>query len=189
MRTSFSKKDVESKASRDARLRIRNPEKTEDQGLGEQILKYIPAEVVAFYIPALTAAATLKQTSAGAQSTSYNLVVDSIFLLAFFGTFVYIYIKAKEDLAKQGVDFLNQRSFFKASISTFAFLIWAIYLGGPFAGIEGYTTYGTLAILGFTFLTPAIYNLIPIPFPGTKPKQNPEPTTPTPPVQSVDEVT
>ena len=178
MRSALSKKDLEAKNSvvKAAEAAEGEEKKTEPQSYTEQILKYLPAEVIAFYIPALTVAATLKPTTVGAQSTSYNLALPIIFLIALIGTFVYMRKNAKEALTKEGIDNVEQRSILKAAISTLAFFIWAFYLGGTFAGIEGYATYGTLGILGFTFLTPAIYDSIPIPFPtGTKSEQNTPP--------------
>lgn len=173
MRTALSKKDLDAKKSE-----FRELEKEEEgepkagvQSYTEQILKYIPAEVLAFYIPALTAAETLKQATAGTEITSYTVVVYAIFVLGLLGTFLYIFRNAKSALTKEGIDNAGQRSLLKAAISALAFFIWALYIGGPFAGIAGYATYGTLGILGFTFITPAIYDSIPIPFPGTKPEQ------------------
>jgi len=177
MRTALSKTDLKAvKQDEIAMLAESEKEaaKTEAQSYTEQILKYIPAEVVAFYIPALGAAAALKPTTTGTGTTSsaYGYVVWLIFLLALVGTFIYTHKNSKTELKQKKIDNVGQRSLLKAAISTLAFLFWALYLGGPFVGIEGYATYGTLAILGFTFFTPAIYDSVPIPFPSLlrKPK-------------------
>lgn len=158
MRTPLSRKDIE------ARLPVATRE-TEEQSYTEQILKYIPAEVVAFYIPALAAAANLKPPANGATTISaHDIVVWVVFLLGLVGTVIYIHKQAIEELTRAQIDHVKQRARLKAVMSCFAFGFWALYLGGPFVGIEGYETYGTLAILGYTFLTPAIYDFVPIPF-------------------------
>lgn len=167
MRTALSKKDLKA-IQRPEEMMTIQPEgaKVEEQSYTEQIVKYIPAEVVAFYIPAVAAAVGLKPASAVAGTISaYDYVVFVVFLLALVGTFVYMRKNAKTELEEKKIAHAGQRSILKAVISTIALLIWALYLGGPFAGIVGYQTYGTLAILGFTFFAPAIYDAIPIPFP------------------------
>jgi hypothetical protein len=179
MRTALSNRDLRAREGKD-----REPEKSETQSYTEQIIKYIPAEVVAFYIPALAAAIDLKSTTTGTATTSsvYGNVLWVIFSLAFLGMIIYGYKTAKKDLTDQKIDNVPQRSLLKTAISTLAFVIWAIYLGGPFVGIQGYATYGTLAILGFTFFTPAIYDAIPIPFKlpsyHRKPAQQTQPQQP-----------
>jgi len=161
MRTALSKND----------LAAADQEKmgaTEEPSYIEQILKNIPAEVIAFYIPALGAAAAGKDTI----EATYGYLVWAIFFLALLGTFVYTRRNAKKDL-KGKVKYVEQRAFWKAVIATVAFFIWALYLGGPLAGITGHETYGTLAIMGFTFFTPVVYDAIPVPFPSLSPKSRP----------------
>ena len=160
MRTALSDGDLRARKGDKAG---KEPQKSETQSYTEQIVKYIPAEVVAFYIPALAAAIALKP-STGTASSAYDTVVWVIFSLAFVGTIIYGYKTARKDLMDQKIDNVAQRALVKTAISSLAFVIWALYLGGPFVGVQGYVTYGTLAILGFTFFTPAIYDAIPIPF-------------------------
>lgn len=169
MRTALSNKDLNAinqpEVARALAERAKEPPKTDAQSYAEQIVKYIPAEVVAFYIPALGVATGLKPTTTGTETTSsaYGYVVWAIFLLALVGTFMYMLKNAKTELEEKKIDNVGERSLLKAAISTLAFFIWALYLGGPFVGIEGYATYGALAILGFTFITPALYDAVPIP--------------------------
>lgn len=169
MRAALSKKDIDAQEGipvPGAVPTVAPPAKPEPQSYTEQILKYIPAEVVAFYIPALAAAVALKPPSNGtAPISAYDVVVWVIFGLGLIGTFIYIRKQAEEELKKNQIANAPYRAKVKAAMSTFAFLFWALYLGGPFANVNGYETYGTLAILGFTFLTPAIYDAIPIPKP------------------------
>lgn len=167
MRTALSKKDLDI-TTPPPPSEITTPSKTEadTNGYAEQIVKNIPAEVVAFYIPALTAAA------AGKDVIQYNYVVWAIFGLALVGTFVYMRKNAKKDLIENNItQHIGQKALWKAVIATVAFVIWALYLGGPFASITGYSIYGTLLILGYTFITPAIYEAIPIPFPSLRQKK------------------
>ena len=164
MRTALSQKDLDT---------IGKPEETktgekqkQPDSLSEQIVKNIPVEVVSFYIPALGAAA------AGKEIINYDVVVWAIFGLALVGTFVYMRRNAKKDLFENKVtQNTGQRAFWKSAIATVAFVIWALYLGGPFVSITGYSIYGTLLILGYTFITLALYDMIPIPFPSLRRKK------------------
>lgn len=155
MRTALSKNDLdEPPIDKEA-----PPTQPEPDKYLEQVVKNIPTEVVAFYIPALAAAA------GGKDVIQYNYVVWLIFALALIGTFGYTYRNATQNLTdKKITQYKGQKAFWKSVISTVAFVIWALYLGGPFASVAGYSTYGTLLILGYTFITPAINEAIPIPF-------------------------
>ncbi len=189
MRTTLSKKDLDTippgpitpvplsqsidlaEIMTETKTAIKTETKTEEQqkqpdSYSEQIVKNIPAEVVAFYIPALGAAA------AGKEIIKYDYVVWAIFGLALVGTFVYMRKSAKKDLMDNKVkQHIGQKAFWKSVIATVAFVIWAFYLGGPFTSIAGYSIYGTLLILGYTFITPALYDAIPIPFPSLRRKK------------------
>lgn len=130
MRTALSKKDIEAMkqvktegaVKPERAVKAEGAASTEAQSYTEQIVKYIPAEVVAFYIPALGAAAALKQTSGGTQSTSYGFVVGAIFLLATVGTFLYMYKNAKAELEEKRVDYAGQRSFLESRLIGYSFL-------------------------------------------------------------------
>jgi hypothetical protein len=149
-------------------------EKTDQQSVAEQIVKFIPAEVIAFYLPALAAVAGLKPTD-GSISTLYTNTLWIVFVAGIIATLAYMYRSAYNDLAKQKIPNPKMRSLAKAVISTFAFGIWALYLGGPFAATNStsttvnasgqalYTIFGTLLILGFTLANPFIYDSIPFP--------------------------
>jgi hypothetical protein len=163
MRTTLSKGDLKAIATEEG---TKTGETRKEDSLSEQIVKNIPVEVVSFYITALGAAA------AGKELINYDVVVWAIFGLGLVGTFVYMHKKAKEDLVNNRVTHnTGQRAFWKSAISAVAFVIWALYLGGPFVSITGYSIYGTLLILGYTFITPALYDAIPIPFPSLRGKK------------------
>jgi hypothetical protein len=152
MRTALSASDI---AASD------NPSNKADS-YAEQILKYIPAEVVAFYLPALAAAVGLKAKDT--ITLSYTVTVWVIFFVGLFGTFVYMRRKAVKELLDQKVSYVDQRANLKAGLAMLAFFIWAVYLGSPWDIITGFNIYGTLLILGFTLCNPVIYDAIPVPF-------------------------
>jgi hypothetical protein len=172
MRTALSDKDLETpqavKTIRGIEVKVEDPDK---QKLYEQILKYIPLEVVAFYVPALAALATLKTLYFGTTtpSVTFDIFTWIIFLLAFAGTFYYIYQTATADLKNKNIENKKERAAIKAGISTVAFIIWAITLGGPWSFLVYYEAIGALTIPTFTFLSPIIYDLILII--AVKPKQ------------------
>jgi hypothetical protein len=155
MRTAFSSNDAKS-----------TPEKVEKDSYSEQILKFIPAEVVAFYLPALATAATLP----GGETTSGELVkwgepygwaILIIFLAGLGATFVYMYKSAKKDLEEKKVVDPTLRAIIKAGISTIAFIIWAIYIGGVFQVKTIHNQiFGTLGILFFTLISPPLYDVL-----------------------------
>ncbi len=163
MRTALSDKDLETpkrlRTIQGTEQQVEDPDK---QKLYEQILKYIPLEVVAFYVPALAALATLKTLYFGTNTPSitYNIFTWVIFLMAFAGTFYYIQKTATADLENKKIENKKQRAMIKAGISTVAFVIWAITLGGPWSFLTYYEAIGALAIPAFTFLSPIIYDLI-----------------------------
>jgi hypothetical protein len=136
----------------------------------DQILKYIPAEVVAFYVPALTTVALLRAPKTAIDSSGATVVNGSVptlsywagALIIFFAglicTYIYISKKSEATLLSEGIADPKGRAVLKGIISSVAFFIWAIYLGGLFESIGNYVVYGTLGILGFTLVAPAIYD-------------------------------
>jgi hypothetical protein len=141
---------------------------TTEQSITEQIVKFIPAEVLAFYLPALAAVAGLKATN-GDVTIEYTNWLWIAFGAGLIATFIYTLRNARNDLMTTNVPNPNMRGTVKAAISTFAFFTWALYLGGPF-GVTNITTVqplnvvlGTLLILLFTLANPFIYNFFPFP--------------------------
>lgn len=157
MRTALSKNDIAAA-----------PVPAKPDSYTEQILKYIPAEVVAFYIPALATAAALKVTNTATETANgttevavplaYSVTIVVIFLAGLVGTYIYMYKNAKKSLDEGQIADAGARAVLKALISTIAFTIWALYLGGPFEFIEGNETFGTLGILLFTLISPPLYD-------------------------------
>jgi hypothetical protein len=139
MRTALSKEDANTTGG-----------KSSPDSYAAQIIKYIPAEVVAFYLPAMATAAKLTGTA--------NIVtLWAIFIAGLVGTFLYMRRTAVNELKGQGVTYSGQRASVKAMIAASAFVIWALFLGGAWAFIADYQTYGTLLILAFTLLSPFLY--------------------------------
>jgi hypothetical protein len=139
-----------------------------EQSLTEQIVKFIPAEVLAFYLPALAAVAGLKSTT-GVITTEYTNWLWITFAAGIIAAFIYTLRNARNDLKEHNVPNPNMRGTVKAGISSFAFFTWALYLGGPFESSSGTTiqpfnvVLGTLLILLFTLANPFIYNFFPFP--------------------------
>ena len=129
----------------------------------EQLLKYIPAEVVAFYLPALEIASRLPgETSTDTNPnlfqidflwSPYGIGISLTFLVALIATYFYIRRSAQKNLEDKKVYDSSSRSRIKAGISTVAFFIWALYIGGIFQFIIPFhDTIGTLGILFFTLI-------------------------------------
>ena len=181
MRTPITKNDLTAqqigtqKVAGAQKVAPANVEKAEEQGVAEQIVKFIPAEVIAFYLPAIAAVAGLKAAD-GSVTPLYTNTLWIVFGAGVIASLFYMYSSSHNDLVKNNIPNPMMRSLAKAIISTFAFAIWALYLGGPFAasvstsagtvspsGQALTTIYGTLLILGFTLANPFIYNSLPFP--------------------------
>jgi hypothetical protein len=177
MRTALSDKDLEARRAVEAlkgeekKIELQKavealkgeekpPEDPDRQKLQEQILKYVPLEVVGFYVPSLAALATLKTLYFGTTDPPliYYFFPWIIFSIATGGTFYYIYKTSVEDLKKKKIPSPEQRAWVKAGISSVAFLIWAITLGGPWSFLVHFEAIGALLIPAFTFLSPIIYD-------------------------------
>lgn len=131
---------------------------------GEQIVKFIPAEVIAFYIPAIAAASGFNAKAQENQILpEYTYALWIIFIVGLIGTLAYMYKSSHDGLIKEKILNPVMRASAKAVISAIAFIIWAFYLGGAFAGINYQPIIGPLLIVGFTFANPLLYSAIPFP--------------------------
>ena len=156
MRTAFSEEDTMSAG-----------QKSTPDSYTAQIIKYIPAEVVAFYLPAIATAAKLT-------GTANTATLWAIFVAGIVGTFLYMHRTAVNELKSQRVTYSGQRASVKAMIATFAFVIWALFLGGAWSFVTDYQIYGTLLILVFTLLGPFLYESFHFPLtPNVKVNFNP----------------
>ena len=145
-------------------------EKSISQDYGEQIAKFIPAEVIAFYLPAVAAAAGFNPATVTPEglltalpTAEYTFVLWALFAAGIIASLGYMYISASNDLVKEKILNPRMRASVKAGLSAVAFCIWAFYLGGPFVGVNYQSTIGVLLILGFTLANPFLYNLVPFP--------------------------
>jgi hypothetical protein len=169
MRSPISRKDMAAKqldANQNYASAADTANKVSDEAkdYGEQIAKYIPVEVIAFYLPAIAAATSFNiSTVATEVSPEYTLVLWIIFIAGIIGSFAYMYRNAHRDLVKENILNPVMRASVKAIISSFAFFIWAFYLGGPFKDITFQSAIGVLLILFFTFANPFMYDLVPFP--------------------------
>lgn len=145
---------------------------------GEQIAKFLPAEVLAFYLPAVAAAEAFKTppsttTTAVSPSsliattepviTAYSMALWIIFIAGLVATLAYMYSNAYSDLVKEKILSPKLRATAKAGISALAFIVWAFYLGGPFAGVPYQQPIGTLLVLLFTLGSPFFYDRLRFP--------------------------
>ncbi len=172
MRTALSDKDLAAVEKRPEAAKLAEgetppttPTQPTAQDLIEQIVKYVPAETVAFYVPALGGFATVRTLVYGADApgTLYFIALWLVFLLGLGGTYYYLHKKAKADLTQRRIANANKRAIAKAAISTVAFAIWAIGLGGPWDFIPFYEAIGAVLIPTFTFGSTILYDIIPFP--------------------------
>lgn len=119
-----------------------------------QLAKFVPAEVVSFYVAMFAAASTAKSTF-----TSYETVTVVMFLMGFFATLIFTFATNKKELKPHDAPGLYS----KAAISTGAFVVWAFALGAPFTAFSWYNPfYGTLALAFYTLVAPKLYELVPV---------------------------
>lgn len=117
----------------------------------ERILKYIPAEVVAFYLAALGIIESLPQETKGKEGGYWVILV-----LGVVGAPLYI-LKFAE---------WAKSAFLHAAWSAFAFLVWAYTLGGAFKLIPDFHQpwIGSLVLLAVTLFAA----LLPLPKDGER---------------------
>ncbi len=105
----------------------------------DRLLKYIPAEVVATYV-FLDGVARTGNNGAGAPSLRWF-----IFLILLLGTWFYLERVQQVRKVQQLI------------ISTIAFAVWVLSLGGPFTSLGWYSpVYGAVLLPLYTFAVPVI---------------------------------
>jgi len=175
LRTPLSEKDRKAWKKPDATVLAYKKTEAEKppnpQNIAEQMLKYIPAETIAFYVPALALLGTIITLEYGTaiEEANFELGIHFvifrwvIFSVALVASLLYMYKTAKSDLEKDNIDNPKPRAILKSVLSAVAFLFWAVTVGGPFDFIKYYETIGALLALAFTLFNPLIYYYIPIP--------------------------
>ena len=112
----------------------------QSDGYLDRLLKYIPGEVVAFYLGVEGALRTLQPAASPGGAAQWTL-----FLLTLAATPFWLRRVAKVAKWKQ------------VALSTAAFAVWVFALPGPFATFGWYQpALGTIAILGYTFIVPIV---------------------------------
>jgi hypothetical protein len=113
-----------------------------------QLWKFIPSEIVSFYVAIFAAAAA----ATGITSGTYWIM----FVMGLVATFVFTLANNKKDMQNQIPGVIS-----KTIISTIAFFVWAFTLGAPFTSLSWYNPfYGTMLLMFYTLLTPKLYELI-----------------------------
>ena len=148
MRSVFTKEDLEKRKRQAGATALKEgdiPSNTDDHLA--QVAKFIPAEVLTFYVAAFGLFTLAKE------GTPVETLAWITFAIAFFATIIYTYFVGKKDKVP-GVEA-------KTIFAVVGFLIWAYTLGGPFAYQSWYySLYGSLGLLVFLLFAPVIYKLI-----------------------------
>jgi hypothetical protein len=150
---------------------LRTPISSSDLGTKEgtddylqQIIKYIPTEVIAFYTGSF-ATVTAALTTATTTKPEYGTVIWVIFIVALLGTILSSAILAKNDLKEKNVtEHIEQKIFRKTLMAVISFILWTFALGGPFAlSFSSWynQVYGTIAVGAFGLFGPKLYDIIP----------------------------
>lgn len=155
MRSVFTKEDLEKlNAKKKAEYALRDETAPEPVTLPtdnrlSQMSKFIPAEVVAFFVGAFGLVELAKE------GDPVGLLSWAIFAGCFVATIAYTYGSAK----KEKIDVQGKVA--KTILTTIAFIIWALNIEGFTANLSDYNSlYGSLALLAFTTFAPDIYKLI-----------------------------
>lgn len=115
-----------------------------------QLIKFIPSEIVSFYVAIFAAAGAVT----GITSGTYWIM----FVMGLVATFVFTLANNKKELMANQIPGV----FSKTIISTIAFFVWAFTLGAPFTSLSWYHPfYGTMLLMFYTLLAPKLYELIP----------------------------
>lgn len=115
-----------------------------------QLVKFIPSEVVSFYVAIFAAAGAATGITSG--------IYWIMFAMGLVATFFFTLANNKKDLMANQIPGV----FSKTIISTMAFFVWAFTLGAPFTSLSWYHPfYGTMLLMFYTLLAPKIYELIP----------------------------
>jgi uncharacterized membrane protein YeiH len=114
-----------------------------------QLIKFIPSEIVSFYIAIFVAAGAVT----GITSGTYWIM----FVMGLVATLVFTLANNKRELMANQIPGV----FSKTIISTIAFFVWAFTLGAPFTSLSWYHPfYGTMLLMFYTLLAPKLYELV-----------------------------
>lgn len=146
MRSVFTKEDLE-KLKQKQGLYEQTAQGTD--GYGAQIAKFIPSEILTFYVGAFGALKAVEQDFQYASELSMI-----IFIVGIIGTLLITgFFANREKVPGIAV---------KTVISTIAFILWAFTSGEPFENLAWYNSvYGTIGLAIFLLFTPYIYKIAP----------------------------
>jgi len=119
----------------DSNLEKLSESKTDDYA--DKIIKYLPGEAVALYVTGIGLITAAKD----------QIPFDIMTWVIFIGLLVTlpIYLRYTQKV----------KYWMQIAISTLAYVLWVLTLGGPFAQFSWYhPVYGSLGVLFFTFLVP-----------------------------------
>ncbi len=146
MRAVITEKDLEKLKEKKKTEEIQKiaEEKTKGDDYLTQVAKYIPAEIVTFYI-------SMSGAAYGARTEiPYDSISWIIFAAGVIVTVLYSFVLYRNNPARTR----------KIAVTTLAFGIWIFSLGGPFQNLQWYhPVYGTLIIIPFTFVAPLVDKL------------------------------
>jgi hypothetical protein len=168
MRSVLSEDDLEILV-KEGRIKRDEPKKPDDYT--SQMGKNIPVEVVTFYTGVFALA------KANTTDPAVDMVANVTFMIAFFGTILYSWLKnAKDEVPNVAI---------KVGMATIAFVLWAYTLWWPLqAVIPQNALVGGALVLAYLFASPAVYEAItfiqknplkPKPSPPPAPKSTPHP--------------
>ena len=146
MRAVITEKDLDKLEEQNKKDEIKKlqDEKQKGDDYLTQVAKYIPAEIVTFYISMSGAA------YAARNEIPYVPIAWVIFIVGVAVTILYSFVLYRKNPARVR----------KIAVTTFAFGVWIFSLGGPFQNLPWYhPVYGTLIIIPFTFVAPLVDRL------------------------------
>lgn len=118
----------------------------------EQVLKYIPSEIVAAY---LFAEGILKSIDRAAEAASWIVFAFLLLVTPFYIWATTTEKPDKEETARKAA------AWDQIIISFLSFGVWVFAIGGPFAFLSWYNpVYGSVLLVLFTFLPPIITKII-----------------------------
>jgi phosphoglycerol transferase MdoB-like AlkP superfamily enzyme len=120
------------------------PAPTQEDDFVSQVVKYIPAEIVAAYV-------TLQGMLTSA--TSPNSIPSLVGWLVFLGLLVLTPLYTWRFSSVKGLP----PPYTQIVIATVGFVVWVFTLGGPFKALSWYNSiYGSILLIFFTLIPPLV---------------------------------
>ncbi len=117
----------------------------------EQVLKYIPSEIVAAYL--------FLDGILRSSDKVTGLFFWAVFLFLLLVTPFYIWAVTSEKAEETGV--IKKPAWDQIIVSFFSFAVWVFAIGGPFTYLSWYDpVYGSTLLVLFTFLPPIVSKIV-----------------------------